>query len=300
MNLKGKIKAFLRDNHSEFYAKIKDVLRPIEPVLSWIRFGPVGYETVPTAISYFKRRMFPNLPSRYSRIKTLKDIHKGQKMFIVATGPSLTAEDLNALKGHLSMGVNSIPLSYDHTDWRPDYYVAIDMAVVNYLRLDCNKGKSFDLWHNIDPSHIIVSHYFKGAHPLPDEVILMRTMRSRLRKDGTGEIKFSGDCYLRVCDSYTVTYSALQLAVYMGCSEIYLLGVDCNYTGNPDKDHAFKFDTPDETNRKNIQEGTGGMIAAYTAAKKYADEHGIKIFNATRGGKLEVFPRISLEEALKD
>lgn len=300
MNLKGRIKSVLRDNHPDFYEKLKAALKPFNPFFAWLRFGPVGYETVPTKISCLKRMMFPNLPSRYSRVKILKDIHKGQKMFIVATGPSLTAEDLDMLKGHLSMGVNSIPMSYDYTDWRPDYYVAIDMAVVNNLMLESNKGKSFDLWHTIDPSHIIVSHYFKGAYPVPDEVILVRTKWSNLRKDGTGEIKFSDDCFLCVYANYTVTYTAIQLAVYMGCSEIYLLGVDFNYTGNSGKDHSFNFDMPDETNRRNIQQGTGGMGEAYKVAKKYADAHGVKIFNATRGGKLEVFPRISLEEALKD
>ena len=34
---------------------------------------------------------------------------------------------------------------------------------------------------------------------------------------------------------------------------------------------------------------------AHVAAKKYADEHDIKIYNATRGGKLEVFPRVDFD-----
>ena len=33
-------------------------------------------------------------------------------------------------------------------------------------------------------------------------------------------------------------------------------------------------------------------------AKKYADSHGITIVNATRGGKLEVFPRTTLQTIL--
>ncbi len=32
------------------------------------------------------------------------------------------------------------------------------------------------------------------------------------------------------------------------------------------------------------------------AAKNYADSHGIKILNATRGGKLEVFERVNFDE----
>ncbi len=37
------------------------------------------------------------------------------------------------------------------------------------------------------------------------------------------------------------------------------------------------------------------MLAAYTEAKRYADTHGIKIYNATRGGKLEVFERVDFD-----
>lgn len=40
------------------------------------------------------------------------------------------------------------------------------------------------------------------------------------------------------------------------------------------------------------------MISAYQEAKRYADNNKVKIFNATRGGELEVFDRIDLDDAL--
>ena len=87
----------------------------------------------------------------------------------------------------------------------------------------------------------------------------------------------------------------------MGCTEIYLLGVDCNYTRT--NHHAFGFSPKEETLNSIDTQGEAmaqNMTAAYRVAREYAESHGITIFNATRGGKLEVFPRISLEEALKD
>ena len=36
-------------------------------------------------------------------------------------------------------------------------------------------------------------------------------------------------------------------------------------------------------------------LLAYQAAREYADRHGIKIYNATRGGKLEVFERVDFD-----
>ena len=41
-------------------------------------------------------------------------------------------------------------------------------------------------------------------------------------------------------------------------------------------------------------------LAGYRAVNKYCDSHGIKVINATRGGNLEIFPRASLEEILKE
>ena len=40
------------------------------------------------------------------------------------------------------------------------------------------------------------------------------------------------------------------------------------------------------------------MRVGYKCAKDYADSHGIKIYNATRGGELETFERVDLDEIL--
>ena len=37
------------------------------------------------------------------------------------------------------------------------------------------------------------------------------------------------------------------------------------------------------------------MNIAYECARKYADMHGIKIYNATRGGNLNVFERVCFD-----
>jgi hypothetical protein len=41
------------------------------------------------------------------------------------------------------------------------------------------------------------------------------------------------------------------------------------------------------------------MLYAYRVAKKYADKHHIRIYNATRGGHLDVFDRVSIAEVLQ-
>ena len=70
-----------------------------------------------------------------------------------------------------------------------------------------------------------------------------------------------------------------------------LLGVDFSYAGSKDAkyEHFFK-------EEKLVATGfTAQVSLAYKAARKYADAHGIKIYNATRGGKLEVFERVDFD-----
>ena len=196
--------------------------------------------------------------------------------------------------------MNSIVFSYDKTDWRPDYYAMQDSDVAHNIYAQLSYD--YDLWHNISPDHILISNLVDDLFLPPRDVIVFRLdVDSHMRGKRDLNITFSPDCFERVCDGYTITYSCIQLAAYMGCTEIYLLGVDCNYTRT--NHHAFGFSPKEETLNSIDTQGEAmaqNMTAAYRVAREYAESHGITIFNATRGGKLEVFPRISLEEALKD
>jgi len=59
-------------------------------------------------------------------LKRFKDIHKGEECFIVGTGPSLTKDDIELIRGKYSFGVNTLYKIYDQIDWRADYYCIID------------------------------------------------------------------------------------------------------------------------------------------------------------------------------
>lgn len=223
---------------------------------------------------------------KYSEILKYKNIHSGERCFIIATGPSLTMEDIESLKNEYTISMNSICKLYDQTDWRPTYYAIQDNQV-------------FDKMQNIIRQHTEVP-VFISDNILPKykrekiwiEFPTDTKYHSYDMKIGKYHAKFSDDCYDIVYDGYSIAYSCVELAVYMGFKEIYLLGADCTYSGEKEhfidsgvKDRSRKFATPK-------------LTVGYQEAKKYADSHGIKIFNATRGGVLEVFPRVNLEDVL--
>ena len=65
-----------------------------------------------------------------NEIKSYKNIHKGQRCFIIGTGPSLTADDLNKLKNEVTFGSNRIFEIFSQTDWRPTYYMNQDYKLI--------------------------------------------------------------------------------------------------------------------------------------------------------------------------
>lgn len=103
--------------------------------------------------------------------------------------------------------------------------------------------------------------------------------------------KFSEDFAQKSYIGYTVVYSCIQLAAYMGFHEIYLIGTDCNYVIGSKNNYFWASSEKDMMNHEMDK-----IFMGYQAAKRYADAHGIKIWNATRGGNLEIFDRISIDE----
>ena len=105
------------------------------------------------------------------------------------------------------------------------------------------------------------------------------------------------DCARGVGSGETIVYTVLQLAAYMGFSEIYLLGTDCDYS-DCNNSHAAMLEYAYKPKR-NTKLGDF-MISDYIIAKKKLERKDIKVYNATRGGKLEVFVRVNLDEVLQN
>ena len=60
----------------------------------------------------------------------------------------------------------------------------------------------------------------------------------------------------------------------------------------------YKDDTLEEKNINDMIKSIEYMDASYKSVKWNCEQLGVKIFNSTRGGKLEEFPRIKIEDAI--
>lgn len=248
-----------------------------------------------------KRAMFQERNARLHKmyeenLKKFKNIHKGERCFIVATGPSLRMEDVDRLKEEYTFGVNSCLTMYDKTNWRATYYGIVDSNTVSIMK-DGLMSDEIPVFFYTDYD---ATYDGKNgvAFPKDDADNLMTdTFWKKLFPKKFKETSFSDDITKVVYTGKSVVYAMLQIAAYMGFSEIYLIGVDCNYA-QPKmySENVTYVDFKTKWDMERLKKQGNQMLPQYEIARKYADEHGIKIYNATRGGQLEAFERVDLDE----
>lgn len=234
-------------------------------------------------------------------LKTLKKIHAGQRCFIIGNGPSLSGADLEHLCNEYTFAANRIYNIFPQTNWRPNYYMSVDDLVIKEIQdqlLDYELGHIFlrsDICR-IQASTNKLTRVF--TKPLMLDV-------NRNRYNDTS-VYFSEDVSNHFSNGWTVTYAAMELAVYMGFKRIYLLGVDHNYSASRDANGKRHLDDTVQNyfdNKKYASRFDYNYLSvqyAFEIAKEYCDNHGIKVFNATRGGKLEVFERVDFDELMNN
>lgn len=229
------------------------------------------------------------------RLRKLKNAHRGQRCFIVANGPSLRAEDLARLQenGEITFGMNRIYKFFPDTAWRPTYYVCEDINIFHESQDEINAIPA-------KLKFIPVNHKWYNGVDIKDAMYFWANYnRAKDYPDS-----FSPEIAHQMDSMGTVTFTCINIAAYMGFTEIYLIGVDHNYQVTINEDGQTVVDkTAKDYFCENYDDDIKDVVVhdmrqntiAYRKAKHYCDEHGIHIFNATRGGKLEVFERVDFD-----
>lgn len=296
-NLQHIVKAFIRDekyNKNE-YCGLPVVLQTEIPMNANIFLTSELSDTEGGFFVSIKTHgciidMFQGKTSLHPELENFKEIHKGKRCFILGNGPSLNVEDLDILyqNSEICFGSNWILKMFNETKWRPTYYVGLDYNVMRSVAetLQTERKEHFITF--------LADAYFK------DECmnsIVDYTYQSIRYEEG--KIEFAVNIVEGIYSARTVTYDMIQIAAYMGFQEIYLLGVDCS---NGSK-HFYKSDTLDKSKVENnlslSNEGWNEMyttwIHGYEKAEEYSRRNGFRIYNATRGGELEVFERVDFD-----
>lgn len=244
-----------------------------------------------------------------------KNIHKGQRVFILATGPSVQKQNLLCLENEICIAVSQFFLHKDIKTIAPQYHVLAPWHPPFGFKDAELVFKGFQDNYSSNTT------FFFGHTNYEYSIKNFLTQNPRLAPKNTYYLNYTNPFTLTE-ENYldhniwdlmqvlfyprTVIYSAIQLALFMGSKEIYLIGCD----------HDYLLDTKRVSNHHFYKEEEGisdvEHLSAFTTErwfeeyycrwkqyrlmKEYASLNNCQIINATEGGMLDVFPRMNLSQ----
>ena len=243
-----------------------------------------------------KVRIYKKVKLDINYWKSIKGILNGKPGFVIGNGPSLKMDDLSKIHelGFVSIASNKIYYAFKETKWRPNYYTISDILVWNEIKNKIHK--------EIDTVHVPSFLDYKDCN------VIVKTWKNLSNRFRGGKQQISNDLSNGAAAGSTVTYENIQFAMHLGLNPIYLIGCDHYYEG--ENEEVYKSDElVKHTNKHthfisnyrkigdiNYHAPISNMTKSYKIANLYSESKGVKIFNSTRGGYLEVFDRLDLDK----
>jgi Protein of unknown function DUF115 len=228
-----------------------------------------------------------------ARLEALRGRYTGRRCVVMGNGPSLLKCDLNRLGSEVTIVSNAHYLIWDQLAYTPTFLTVEDRLVAEdrsdeLLSLPgITKVFPFDLRDVLGPAQesMIYINFPRKYTPFP---------------------RFSHDLPRRGYWGGTVSFLNLQLAAYLGCKPIVLIGFDHNYVvpSAEIQNNIIRSQADDVNHIHPDYFGPGyrwhdpnvaRMETAYELARHELESIGVRVLNATVGGHLEVFERVSYD-----
>lgn len=223
------------------------------------------------------------------QIESFRNKHLGERCVIIGNGPSLNNTNLDLLRNETTFGLNRIYLMFQKLGFGTSYHTVINQLVVEQCAED---------FHNLQGPLFTTLPSRAHIGERPNTSFLNKLVGPR----------FSEDISHGIWEGATVTYAAMQIAYYMGFSEVILVGVDHSFVskGPAHKQIESKGADPNHFDPNYFGKGFKWQLPdldtseiAYELARDAYNRVGRSIVDATVGGKLEVFPKARLEDVLR-
>lgn len=213
------------------------------------------------------------------------------RCIVIGNGPSLNKMDLSLLRNEFTFGLNRIYLLFKDWGFETSFLVSINRFVLTQFSEDLRQLKmlKFFNWAYRDP------------YPA-DEKTAFLSPRPDYQANGNiynGYYPLGG----------TVTNIAIEIAYFMGFSEVILIGVDHSFAENGLGGTAIVSQDPDQNHFSTDYFGPGVvwqlpnyhvMEKGYEIMKNLYNQSGRKILDATVNGKLNIFPKVEFEAHIKE
>jgi hypothetical protein len=233
------------------------------------------------------------------RNRRFENLHRGRRAFVLGTGPSLARQDLSLLAGELTFAVNSFWKNPILAKWQPTYYCAVD---ADYFIAESGAEEALRKMSEVAAgSTFFVPLYGQQAvrhGSLPEARTYFLSFAGWVQ-DGNVDWPV---LHRPLTATWNVVQTALLAALAMGCNPIYLLGCDHDWGAGMEEWGHFH---PGSAFSPKVEAPAYPMTLVYRDAyyvflghekiQKMCKAHGVSIFNATAGGRLDVYDRANYE-----
>jgi len=151
------------------------------------------------------------------KAKKLRDIHKGERCFVILNGPSINSYDLRPLADEITFCVNQFFRTSQYDIIRPKYYCFWDSNIIYDDRFESVRDT---FRKQVKPAKFLFNKKLNGLLPETEDIYYIYGMHmptARKIHDDLGGLSSSFS---------NVGLFAILCAMYMGIKEIYLLGYD--------------------------------------------------------------------------
>lgn len=240
------------------------------------------------ALRRFKFSLLAQARNSRKHILYYRNRYLGKKALILCNGPSLNDVDLDRLSGFFCFGLNKINLIFESTAFRPSCIVAVNDLVIAQNR---------DFYEQTDIPVFLDGIASRNLVYRPNHIHLCCYERG-----------FSKRAETYVSQGGTVTFVAMQLAYYMGFSEVALVGCD-HYFPQSGRPHETLWAEASDANHFSPNYFSNQLWHApdlemnekyYLLAKQEFEKSGRHLYNASTTTRLEIFPRKQLTEFLNE
>lgn len=233
--------------------------------------------------------------------RVLKNSFQNKKCYILGNAPSINNHDLKLLKNESTFVVNTFFAHKDFNEINPNFYVFADP----------------DFWNFNDPElEAWWRQFFKKVLNLGIVFFLPLQLKNtyvaaELANEKVYFVDFSEHFSNKSAKNFDISYSingvqnvlilCIQIAIYMGFTEIYLLGADHDWLSNYGNEQRH-FYTSDDNEVKDC--GAQGypynwwlnavntMFQQYKVINEIALNSNVKIYNASESGVLDIYPLV--------
>lgn len=223
------------------------------------------------------------------RIRSLENKHKGERVFVIGTGPSLNKTDFSLIQDEILFGVNTLYRGYEKFNISSQYYACSDGKVwgahdEKLLQLDT----TLFLTGNAAVSYQGNINYYQALQRQDPLLLpfLGYVWHGNFSTDLTRGTYNGDTIIIDIC---------LQACLYMGFEKVYLLGCDCDYSGL----HRFDGLQTENVHGGGVSNQWGKSFVSYAICKQTYEANSKEIINCTPDGKLEIFRREELKDVIR-